>query len=321
MEFWRRAISTAVVGTVWAVTAMAQPAAREATAAAGVRIEGFDVEEVPNLAPGARLAFTMLGTPGSDAQVRIEGAAATLRLHETQPGIYDGIYTVGPRERLDPSATVMGSLRQGDQVARARLEEPLVLGMAAPSDMPGVAMGPASGDEAVVVPEPRAAVAPPEDDAGRVSPYPTEVPRSAPRSVLPAPFSQPRLPPPAAPSRRTACADCAVVESVQAMRPEPRVGVVGAVIGGVTGALLGDRIAGRAERHWARLAGAIGGALAGRAIERNASGPVRYDVWLRLPDGTRQVRSYPNPPPYRAGDVVRLPAVALVTSVRPAYRD
>jgi len=167
------------------------------------------------------------------------------------------------------------------------------------------------------------------DDASGADPpqEPIDTPAyPVPRNALPSPFSQPRAvpPPPArppAPAQRRACADCAVVESVQAVRPEPRVGVFGAVIGGVTGALLGDRIADGAQRHWARVVGAIGGALAGHAIERQATSPVRYDVWLRLPDGTRQVRSFPAPPPYRAGDVVHLPVVALVSIVPAPIRD
>jgi len=310
MGMWSRAIAAALVAFGWGVTAAGQPPAADPVTTAGVRIEGFDVEEVPSLAPGTRLAFTLFGTPGAEAVVRIEGADAILRLHETERGIYDGVYTIGPHERLDAGAHVMGSLRIGEQVARARLEEPLLLGN--PPALRGSGAPLASADDAA------RETAPAEPIDGPAYP--------APRNALPSPFSQPRgqpLPIPSPPPsvQRAGCGDCAVVESVQAIRPEPRAGVVGAVIGGITGALLGDRIADHAQRHWARVVGAIGGALAGRAIERQATSPVRYDVWLRLPDGTRQVRSYPTTPPYRVGDVVRLPAVALVSLGRGPIRD
>ena len=323
MGFWRRVIAACLVAIGWGVSAAGQPPSADPVTTAGVRIEGFDVEEVPSLAPGTRLAFTLFGTPGAEAVVRIEGADAILRLHETQRGIYDGVYTIGPRERLDPGARVMGSLRIGEQVARAQLEEPLVLGN--PPALRGTAPQLASADDTRRR-EPAASTG--EDASGAGQPQDSiDTPAyPVPRNALPSPFSQPHAVPPApagppAPAQRRACADCAVVESVQAIRPEPRVGVVGAVIGGITGALLGDRIADGAQRHWARVVGAIGGALAGHAIERQATSPVRYDVWLRLPDGTRQVRSYPAPPPYRAGDVVHLPVVALVSIARAPLRD
>jgi len=330
MGFWRRVVAAGLVAIGWGVTAAAQPPSADPVTTAGVRIEGFDVEEVPSLAPGTRLAFTLFGTPGAEAVVRIEGADAILRLHETQRGIYDGVYTIGPRERLDAGAPVMGSLRIGEQIARARLDEPLVL-----ADPPALRSGrravasaddPPRSEAAATVPSP----APPAVDEPSVEgapPEPFDAPAYAtPRNALPAPFSRPRaVPPPPSwsppPAQRLACSDCAVVELVQAIRPEPRPGVVGAVIGGITGALLGDRIADRAQRHWAHVVGAIGGALAGRAIERQATSPTRYDVWLRLPDGTRQVRSYPSAPPYRIGDVVRLPAIALVSLARAPSRD
>jgi hypothetical protein len=316
------ALLLAVLGSV----AWAQPGPHPATAPAGVRIEGFDVEEVPALDPGTQLAFTLFGTPGAEATVRIEGADGALRLHETQPGIYDGVYTIGPHERIQPMASVMSSLRVGDAVARARLEEPLVLG--APGSRDHAAPVVLSRTETPTAPAPLGvppaiAAAPRATDA---APPPSDAAPppawSPPRNALPSPFSEPRaLPPPVRVPRGVACADCAVVESVEAVRPQTHAGAVGAVIGGITGALLGDRLAGHAQREWARVVGLLGGALAGHAIATQSQAPLRYDVWLRWPDGTRQVRSYASPPPYRAGDVVRVPRVAFASFGRPARGD
>jgi hypothetical protein len=321
----------ALLLAVLGAAAWAQPGPHLAAPPSGVRIEGFDVEEVPALDPGAHLAFTLFGTPGAEAMVRIEGADAPLRLHETQPGIYDGVYTIGPHERIRPMAGVMSSLRLGDAVARARLEEPLVLG------------APGSRDHAVPVvlsrtesaPAPAPAGVPPSiataPGAADAAPPPVIAPEadavtppawSPPRNALPSPFSDPRaVPPPVRVPRSAACADCAVVESVEEVRAQPHAGAVGAVIGGITGALLGNRLAGHAQREWTRVVGLIGGAVAGHAIATRSQAPLRYDVWLRWPDGTRQVRSYSSPPPYRAGDVVRVPRVAFAALGRRAIGD
>jgi hypothetical protein len=327
----RDTIAALLLAVLAVAAAWAQPAPHPAAPPAGVRIEGFDVEEVAALDPGTQLAFTLFGTPGAEALVRIEGAQAALRLHETQPGIYDGIYTIGPHERIHPMASVMSSLRVGDAVARARLEEPLVLGAPGSRDHAApVVLSRADGTPAPapagVAPSsvaPHAADAPPPAavaaDPGALPPPPWNPPRNA----LPSPFSEPRVvpPPPARVPRSVACADCAVVESVEAIRPPPQAGAVGAVLGGITGALLGDRLAGHAQREWARVVGLIGGALAGHAIAKQSQAPLRYDVWLRWPDGTRQVRSYPSEPPYRVGDVLRVPRVAFAALGRPTSGD
>ena len=118
-----------------------------------------------------------------------------------------------------------------------------------------------------------------------------------------------------------ACDDCAVVEAVRTVRVDDQPpGYVGALSGGLVGAILGDRFADGPGRHIARVLGAIGGALAGREIERNAGRKVRYDVSLRLPDGSLEIRSYARMPPYRIGDRVRPGPVALARLARTPAR-
>ena len=99
--------------------------------------------------------------------------------------------------------------------------------------------------------------------------------------------------PAAVPRRDTApadCSECAIVESVRTVEVENRPGLFS---GGLLGAILGDRTAGR---------------------------KIRYDVSLRRPDGSLEIRSYAQAPPYRIGDRVRPGPVALVRLARPATR-
>ena len=127
------------------------------------------------------------------------------------------------------------------------------------------------------------------------------------QSASPVPFGQA--------ARR--CSDCAVVESIRQVESNPGDGVAGAIAGGLIGALVGDQIGRGGPRDAARIIGAVGGLIAGREIERAGSRQVRYDVVLRLPDGSVQVRRYDRPPPLRVGDVVPAPAFAYARTRRP----
>ena len=78
-------------------SAYAQPASY---AAAAPRIDGFDVESVPQPTPGSELVFILYGSPGGAAAVKIDGATGTTVLVETEPGVYEGTYTIRQRDRI-----------------------------------------------------------------------------------------------------------------------------------------------------------------------------------------------------------------------------
>src|SRR5687768_8566036 len=90
------------------------------------RIDGFDVEPATELAPGNELMFTMYGSPGGRARVRIAGAAAAVPLEEVEAGVYEGSYTIKTRDRITPTSTATANLRLGNRVASALLNEPLL---------------------------------------------------------------------------------------------------------------------------------------------------------------------------------------------------
>jgi len=265
-----------------ALPAMAQTG-RAAPAAAPLRIDGINVEEVGQLAAGTQLSFSLFGTPGAVASLQIEGARHGLLLREAERGVYEGTYTIDTQDRIAAEGPVVGTLRRGAEVAQSVLDEPLVLGAAVP--------------DASAAPTRRAATSGP---------------------VVPAEVSPPQRPWAAAPlpRRAAACTDCAVVESVRAVETTDREGIAGAVTGGLLGAILGHQIGHGDLRGFARVLGAVGGALTGRAIERAGSRRVRYDVVLRLPDGGSQIHSYDAPPPVRVGDRVRVPPVTYARAPR-----
>lgn len=263
------------------MAALAQPGGDAHAGVAGLHVDGFDVEQVMQLTPGMPLNFSLFGTPGAQASLQIDGARRGLDLHEVQPGIYEGTYTVDAQDRIAPDGLVTATLRRGDEVARSVLEEPLLLGAHAPmADRPMPPARPAPLDES----------APPDAGPRRGTPVPQTV-------VTPAM--------PAA----TACADCAVVESIRAVEPAGARSAVSAYGGGLIGRLVANHIE-RRDRIIAHIVGAFGGTAPVPVLEGPRSEGTRYDAVLRLPNGVAHIRRYEALPPFRVGDTVRLGATA-----------
>lgn len=103
--------------------AQAQHAASRAEA---TRIDGFDVRPVRQAVAGRELDFTLYGSPGGTAAVRIGGATAGLVLVETEAGVYEGSYTIRQRDKITATSKATANLRVGNQVASAILDEPLI---------------------------------------------------------------------------------------------------------------------------------------------------------------------------------------------------
>ncbi len=88
------------------------------------RIDRFEVDPPNQLTPGAELFFTLAGSPGGSASVRINGVKGKLSLEEASKGVYEGAYTVKNRDKLAANTVVTGNLRLGNQ------ERSMVLGQA-----------------------------------------------------------------------------------------------------------------------------------------------------------------------------------------------
>ncbi len=116
--------------------ACAQPSAY---ALAAPRIDGFDVEPAARLTAGNDLVFTLYGSPGASATLRIDGAADKFPLEEVEPGVYEGTYTIKNRDRITPVSTVTANLRVGNRIATDILDESLLAGAASRSEIKRVA--------------------------------------------------------------------------------------------------------------------------------------------------------------------------------------
>ncbi|MEP7302182.1 MAG: hypothetical protein ABI699_11685 [Caldimonas sp.] len=177
-----------------------------------LRVDAFDVEQVASLQPGAQLNFSVFASPGAVAAVAIEGSSRGLELREVQPGIYEGSYTVDAGDRIRADGRVVATVSRQGAVARAVLEEPLLLdaprvAAAAPESTPAAEPAPAR-------PFPRAGTPVPSTrlSSSAYLPAPASVPAPA---YVPAPADPP------APAFRLAPASGYPSGDVPAPQPQP----------------------------------------------------------------------------------------------------
>lgn len=111
-----------------------------------------------------------------------------------------------------------------------------------------------------------------------------------------------------------ACDGCGVVVSVTLVKVKGKPNYVGAIAGGVLGGALGNQIGGGSGKAAATVLGAVGGAVAGREIEKRARSDERYDVLVRLDNGTNKTVSFEADPGFKAGRKVRLSGDTLVAN-------
>jgi len=97
-----------------------------------------------------------------------------------------------------------------------------------------------------------------------------------------------------------------MVESVREVKEPGEAKGVGAIAGGVAGAVLGHQVGSGRGNKLATILGAVGGAVAGSHLEKQARTEKRWEVTVRLDDGTTQTFSMAHEPAWRAGDRVRL---------------
>lgn len=277
---WIAGLLTALVAVAVAAPSSAQSARHDRFAAA-VQVDGVDVEQVAQLAPGTALHFTVFGTPGAAATLRIDGARSPLGLQEREPGVYEGSYLIEARDRIRADSRVTATLQRGGDAAHSSLEESLQL---------------AQGDPSALDPDAARPSTPPPLRAERSG-------RSVPVPVVIAPAA---TPPPLRVAADSICADCAVVESIRAPQGGAGPGHLGAVSGALIGAVLGEGAREAHMRRVARIHGTVTGALTGRRGDRESASGGRYEVVFRFPGGAAQTHTFANEPAFEVGDAVRL---------------
>lgn len=82
------------------------------------------------------------------------------------------------------------------------------------------------------------------------------------------------------------CADCGTVESVTPVERDGAASGVGVVAGGVLGAVVGNQVGGGDGKTLATILGAVGGGMAGNAVEKKMKKVTHYEVTVRMEDGS-----------------------------------
>ena len=101
------------------------------------------------------------------------------------------------------------------------------------------------------------------------------------------------------------CADCANVLAVSVTEKQGEGGALGIIAGGATGALLGRQVGGGSGKDLATIAGAVGGAYAGKKIEEKMKTHKVWSVSVQYADGRKGSFDFGQDPGLKAGDPVK----------------
>ncbi|UNK41128.1 peptidoglycan-associated outer membrane lipoprotein precursor [Luteimonas sp. S4-F44] len=110
---------------------------------------------------------------------------------------------------------------------------------------------------------------------------------------------------------RGECYDCGTVTRIEVVGGERGPNVAGPLIGGIVGAVAAKELArhntdSHGRRNVAIGAGAVGGAVAGNAIQNRAEGARHFNVHVRMQDGRTVVLSQGDLDGIREGSPVRV---------------
>jgi outer membrane lipoprotein SlyB len=182
--------------------------------------------------------------------------------------------------------------------------------------------GKAASGEQAAAPVAAAAVPPAPAAEHKVAAAPSPVEQSTPKPVVkaapkpaakPAPVQVAETPAAApAPAPAPVCSNCGVVDSIREITQPGEGSGLGAVAGGVVGAILGHQIGGGTGKKIATVAGAAGGAYAGHQIEKSQRKTMRYEVIVRMNDGSSRSVMLDMVPGWQVGEHVRIENGTLV---------
>lgn len=107
------------------------------------------------------------------------------------------------------------------------------------------------------------------------------------------------------PSPTAQCVDCGKVVDVAVVEKKGEGGALGLIGGGVAGALLGSQVGAGRGNTLATIAGAAGGAYAGKKVEEHVNTSNVWSVRVRFSNGHEQAYEFDHDPQFVAGDPVR----------------
>ena len=98
----------------------------------------------------------------------------------------------------------------------------------------------------------------------------------------------------------------ATIQAVREVKQPGEHTAMGPIAGGVAGAVIGSQIGGGNGKKVMTVLGALGGAMAGKHIEKQARGITRWEVDVRHDNGMQETVLSDVAPPYGAGARVRV---------------
>jgi len=316
-------------------------------------IRSLSVEQVPQLSPGTELTFRAVASAGGQLVLDIDGLTNQLGLSEISQGNYAGAYTISIRDKIPFDAKVKATLKVGSQQVSALLGQHLLtdgehgrmLAAAAPSapqisrietrntgaytggqELSFIVNATPGGSMQVTLDAGVSSFALAEESSGRYTGRYTVKSRDQFSATTPVVVTLTQAdkivrvaknlsPGAAAPTAvaEPACETCGVVASVTRVKVKGKPNYIGAIAGGVAGAALGNQVGKGSGNTAATVLGAVGGAVAGREIEKNVKSGNRFDVVVRLDNGTSRTMSYDNDPGIAAGAKVQFVGDVLQT--------
>jgi len=173
------------------------------------------------------------------------------------------------------------------------------------------AAAPAPTAEAKPAIEAKTATAPKPVEHSMPKPVVKAAPKPAPQPEA-AVVAQAAPPATAPPAPAPVCGNCGVVDNIREITQPGEGSGLGAVAGGVVGAILGHQIGGGTGKKIATVAGAAGGAYAGHQIEKSQRKTTRYEVIVRMNDGSSRSVMMDMIPGWQVGEHVRIENGTLV---------
>ncbi len=110
---------------------------------------------------------------------------------------------------------------------------------------------------------------------------------------------------PQAKKTKAVCNDCGKVTAVKVIERDGEGSAAGMIVGGVTGAALGSQIGSGSGRTVATVAGAAGGAYAGKKVEGKMNKVREWHVTVRFNDGQTDTVLFKEDPSMTSGDKVK----------------
>lgn len=101
------------------------------------------------------------------------------------------------------------------------------------------------------------------------------------------------------------CADCGQVTAIHLIDKEGDSNAVGLIAGGVAGAVLGRQVGGGLGKDLATLAGAAGGAYAGKKVQENMNASQVWQVSVSYANGGSAKFDFAQDPGLKVGDNVK----------------